>query len=162
MSKFSKWAGRKTPLIETPPAPSVPVPQPTIQAGYTPMSHGQPLIHYAPMSRPPVTLYPSQVFFSDVPQTDLLMEPDMNGSSYERLLTVLPERAPMSEIDATKLPGMPDGQTTDKWTDQTRYRNGSSDASGLPKFLEFVRGKYRTAGGAIRSAAGMRVGPAIR
>lgn len=157
MSRFSRWAGRKTPLIETPtPAPSAAVqPHPQVMV---PLSYGQPLIQHTPGFRAPVTLYPSQVYLGDVPQTDLLMGQDTSHvHAYESLLGQLPELAPKAATEATDMPGFPDGQVTDKWSPTTRYRNGATDQSALPRFLDYVRGKYRATGAAIRSAAGMKV-----
>lgn len=159
MSKFSRWAGRKVPLIEPPVSPVAPVQSNpgVIHPHYG--NAGQPLIQFAPMSRPPVTLFPSQVYMGTVPQTDLLVNDDTTHvHSYEELLASKPELAPMAEVDAAALPGFPDGQVTDQWNDRAKYKNGSTDSSGQPKFLEFVRGKYRATTGSIRSAAGMKIG----
>lgn len=158
MGKFSKWAGRKTPLIESPQQPAVVV-QPT-HGVVVPMSYGQPLVHYAPGFRPPVTLYPSTPYLGTVPETNLLVRGDaMHGSSYENMLATLPERAPAAEIDAAALPGLPDGAQPSEWNDRTRYRNGATDGSGKPKFLDYVRGKYRATAAQFRTTAGMSVGP---
>lgn len=152
MGRFSSWAGRKTPLIDRSAAPQQSPPL------ALPISHSQPLIHYAPGFRGAVTLYPGQPYLGTVPDTNMLVKQDTGvGSSYENFLRGVPEGAPLAEVDATMMPGLPDGGVGEQWKPTTRYRNGSTDQSALPKFLDYVRGKYRTTASQFRSAIGMSV-----